>query len=517
MMHFPRLSALLLALSVADSPLSFVLAQSDDGQSAHMAARDSICVEDLRRHVGFLADDAREGREPGTPGGQQAGDYLLHHLRDVATSSGIDDELSVQTFGEGYRNVLGVVAGSDSNLRREVVVVCAHYDHVGRGNEENSRGPWGQIHNGADDNASGVSAVLEIFDALCQLPTAPKRSVLFAFWDAEEKGSLGCKYWIAHPTLSLNHVMSAVNLDMIGRLRDNRLTVYGTRTAIGFRRLVSDNNLPARLSLDFSWDLDDDADHFPFVDRGVPVLFLHTGEHDEFHSPHDDADRINYEGLGRITQLAFDVVCAVANQSDRPEFRQSARQETEENRRQLEMRAPRLPDRLGAVWRSQGDLSGGVRVSGSLRGSPAEQADIRPNDRVVRIAGQDVHSPEELQSAVLLAQHEVQLSWRRPGGAALINRAVRLTGTPLRLGVTWRRDEAEPNTVVLTHVVAGSAAAKAGLRAGDRIYRVGGQDLADDDLLRQWAQSAAGAQSVLTEREGRIQAVELRLDAAPET
>ena len=133
-----------------------------------------------------------------------------------------------QPFLPESRNILVRLPGSDPDLKREYVVIGAHYDHVGRGNSRNSRGPIGQIHNGADDNASGTSALLELVDAFCSLDVAPKRSLLFVFWDGEEQGLLGSQYWISAPTVPLEQIRLVINIDMIGRLRDNRADVFGT-------------------------------------------------------------------------------------------------------------------------------------------------------------------------------------------------------------------------------------------------------------------------------------------------
>ena len=137
--------------------------------------------------------------------------------------------------------MLAILQGSDPKLRDQVIVVGAHYDHLGYGGRA-SLGPYGYIHPGADDNASGTAAVLELAKAFTILSAPPKRSILFAAWDAEEKGLLGSKYWVAHPTVPLEHVVAAVNLDMVGRLRDDHLIVFGARSGYGWRRLLSSQN-----------------------------------------------------------------------------------------------------------------------------------------------------------------------------------------------------------------------------------------------------------------------------------
>ena len=192
-----------------------------------------------------------------------------------------------QSFNGASRNILGLVEGSDPQLKQQVILLGAHYDHVGYGRANNSFGPCGYIHNGADDNASGVAGLLEVVDAVKQLPTPPKRSILFALWDGEEQGLLGSRHWVGRPTVALSRVAVAINMDMIGRLQESAaLEVYGTRTAAGLRRLVSEANGEAkRWTIDFDWKLKSDSDHWPFYERRIPILMFHTGLHERLSPP----------------------------------------------------------------------------------------------------------------------------------------------------------------------------------------------------------------------------------------
>ena len=208
-----------------------VPSQAIEKSSSYLAALESISTEDLRQHVDYLAGNALEGREAGTPGSRKAADYLQARLDHLKIRAAGEDGGFLQPFSPNFRNVLGLLEGSDPVLKNQVIIVSAHYDHVGYGTRENSQGPIGQIHNGADDNASGTSALLELSEAFDRLPQPPKRSILFACWDAEEMEMLGSIHWADHPTIPLDLVVAVVNMDMIGRLRDNRLTVYGSRTA----------------------------------------------------------------------------------------------------------------------------------------------------------------------------------------------------------------------------------------------------------------------------------------------
>ena len=259
------------------------------------------------------------GGGAGTRGGRVAGDYLAEQyaklrLRGGGNAAGEGGPGGFfQPFGTGCRNVLAVLPGSDPELTKQYVVVCAHYDHLGDGTHGRSLGQVGPIHPGADDNASGTAGVLELAHAMT-LAGSLKRSLLLASWDAEEEGMLGSKHWLDHPTVPLDRLTVAVNLDMIGRLRGERLSVWGARgPATGLRRLVCEENEGSGLLLDFDWTLIANSDHHPFFQHGIPVLMLHTGLHEDYHRPGDTAAKINSQGMREVCRLLFAAVYDLAN------------------------------------------------------------------------------------------------------------------------------------------------------------------------------------------------------------
>ncbi|MCA9150146.1 MAG: M20/M25/M40 family metallo-hydrolase, partial [Planctomycetales bacterium] len=267
--------------------------------AARAKAAASITSTDLNRHLSLLADDAFEGREAGSRGGHAAGNYLAQQLPATLEPAGESGQF-YQTFGHGYRNLLAVLPGADANLRHEYILVGAHYDHVGYGQRQNSPGPWGVIHNGADDNASGTAALLEVLQAFATSDVTPRRSILFAFWDGEEKGLLGSEHWVQHPTVPWQQVRLVINADMVGRLNGRPLEVQGTRTIAGLRHLVTEANRDSDLPLNFAWKVEPNSDHYSFYKRQVPFVMFHTGLHDDYHRPSDDTERIDWEGLQAI-------------------------------------------------------------------------------------------------------------------------------------------------------------------------------------------------------------------------
>lgn len=466
--------------------------------SSLTSAVESIRVEDLKTHVNTLASDALQGREAGTTAGHAASAYLVQELRKQAVAPAGPGGHYLQEFNGAMRNILASVPGRDAKLRDEVVIVCAHYDHIGYGTPRNSRGPIGYIHNGADDNASGTAGLLEVIEAVRSLPQPPRRTLLFAFWDGEEKGLLGSKHWITAPTRPLNQIKLVINADMIGRLRPEGVEVTGTRAARGLRDLVSEancakfvvpplggiqsisnppedgtTNLATQARLDFTWDMRADSDHHPFFAAGIPALMLHTGKHDDYHRPSDDADKINYAGTQQLARLMLMLALRAAEADELPTFRPESRGETKEHQRQIEQPRPSPAPRLGLTWNSQLSEQRIVEVIDVAPQSPAAAAGFHIGDRLERFAGYAVSDVADFRSLVVIADRDVTATVRRPGRSDPLELSVRLNGEPTRLGLTWRTDDAEPNVVILTQVLPHSPAALAGLQPLDRVRTFG--------------------------------------------
>ena len=502
-----------LALVLAAIPAG--LLRATDPAALTQAIR-SIQATELQAHVETLAGDAYEGREAGTRGGRAAAEYLQQHFAARGLRGAGDDGGYYQPFGNGYRNVLAMLEGCDPERKQEVIVLGAHYDHVGYGNRWTSRGPLGYIHNGADDNASGVAGVLEAADAFADLPAPPKRSLLFALWDGEEKGLLGSWHFLNRPAVPLERIVFSVSADMIGRMRDSRISVFGSRTGQGLRRLTAENNRSSDLRIDFDWEMQADSDHFPFFARRVPVLLFHTGVHDDMHRPSDDAIRVNKEGMEAAARLMFRVTWALANEDRVCRFREESRGERGADRSRLEEPLPPLPPRLGVQW-STPSVEGGFVLTAVTPGSAAHRAGLLAGDRLMEFAGRAVGDPEQFRSLVLAARSPATVVVQRPGEDQPRRLLAELDGPPTRLGVSWRTDDAEPGTVILTRVVPGSAAQRAGLRPGDRIYAVGGRSFAGSESFARLVQLLPNPLELTIERDGRLAAFVLDLPPAEET
>jgi hypothetical protein len=488
-------------------------AWSVERRASYLAALESISADKLQQHVKYLASDDLEGREAGARGGHAAGNYVERRLAALGLRGSGTDGGYFQAFSPNFRNVLAALEGSDAKGRGDVIVVGAHYDHIGRGQQGNTRGQLGAIHPGADDNASGTSGLLELAHALTILAERPRRTVLFAFWDAEEKGMLGSNHWTAHPTIALSRVRLLVNVDMIGRLRDERLLVFGTRSGVGLRRLVSTHNDSPALRLEFPWSMLPNADHYPFFSHDIPFITLHTDLHDQYHKPSDKAELIQSAGMRRVVRLLFSLIYDAANAEQAPAFRAASQHESEETRRNLAQQAPQLPERLGASLEKASPAERGIRLASVSPQSPAGRADLRPGDRILQFAGRQIGSTDDLIGAIQTAPIQTTALVLRSGESTPAPWKITLDGEPLRIGIAWRVDDAEPGTAIVTYVVSGSPAARAGLRIDDRIYQAGGHGFTSEAEFSRLMGTLPGPIRIRFERNGQVQDAEVRLEA----
>jgi len=498
-------SALVIGLLIGLSwSCSVRAAESLIGSEADPVVRaiERITIADLKRHCATLASDALEGREAGANGGKAACAYLQSELRKFAGIQAGGTSGWLQEFAPDYRNVLAVLPGSDPESSREVIVIGAHYDHVGRGNQTNSYGPFGHIHNGADDNASGTAALLELVDAFSALSPAPRRTILFAFWDAEEVGLLGSKHWVAHPTRPLADLRLVLNIDMLGRLRDNQLTIMGWRSAAGLRSRLTAVNPRGDLHYLFTPTVIADSDHYPFYAAGIPSIHFDTGKHEDYHRPSDDADKLNYTGIRRLSEMVFRLALNAANEPSLPKFRREALTETPPS--WMTPRAAEVPTlRFGVAFDPKASQDDIALVTQAVPGSPAQRAGIRPGDRIDRLAHWSGGRVDDLRTILQTSKSPVEIRLERPGQVDPINVQVDLRGEPVRVGVAWQSDAAMPETLVIIRVVSDSPADRAGLKFGDVLMSYAGQPITSDEEFRRRLLSDPGPLLLRIERNGR--------------
>jgi Zn-dependent M28 family amino/carboxypeptidase len=306
-------------------------------------------------------------------------------------------------------NVVGILDGSDPILKNETIVIGAHYDHLGRGGEGSLAPREGDIHHGADDNASGVAGVLELARFFKSQQLRPRRTIVFIAFSGEEEGLLGSNYYVTHPIVPLSNTAAMINMDMIGRMKDNKLIVGGVGTATNWRQAVSAANSPERIRVaatpsavvdlafekPFELTLSEDgfgpSDHSSFYAKQVPVLFFWTGTHEDYHKPSDTSDKINYADEARILNLVARLIHDIDTADKRPTYTVAR---SESSGRSMGFRVY-----LGTIP-NYADSSDGLLLDGVREDSPAAKAGIRAGDKIVKLAGRDVRNVYDYTAAL---------------------------------------------------------------------------------------------------------------------
>ncbi len=282
----------------------------------------------------------------------------------------------------GY-NVVGLLPPGDRTVDKPYVLLGGHYDHLGRGAGGNSlaRGDEsGEIHNGADDNASGVAAILSAGARLAQLERA--RGAILAFWSGEELGLLGSADFVESSPVPNDQIAAYLNFDMVGRLTDNKLTVQAVGTSPTWTPLVEELNTAPAFDLQFITDPYLPTDVMSFNQVDVPSLGFFTGSHDDYHRPTDDADAINYEGLERIADLGAAVAERLATQTEPVEFVRVERGAQQGSQTVMRIFTGTIPD--------YSQEAEGLLLSGVVGGGPAEAAGLRRGDVIIELSGQTI-------------------------------------------------------------------------------------------------------------------------------
>ena len=287
-------------------------------------------------------------------------------------------------------NVLGMVPGSDPILKDEIIVIGAHFDHLGHGGEGSlHRDSEPAIHNGADDNASGTAGVIELAHHYAAT-RSNRRTMIFMAFNGEEEGLLGSAALTEDPPFDSEKVVAMINLDMIGRLSNNELVVQGTGTAKEWEEILEHAN-NGKLFLKRVRDGFGPSDHSSFYVKKIPVLFFFTGLHDDYHRPSDDWELVNYEGLHSIIDLVGRVVGEIDSRAESPIYVDVPRS--------IPKKGPRLRVVLG-IMPDYGFDGKGLRLSGVSKGGPAEKGGMQGGDVIVKLGGKEVNGIEEYMYAL---------------------------------------------------------------------------------------------------------------------
>jgi hypothetical protein len=354
----------------------------------------------VRAHISFLASDELQGRGTGTEGEKLAAKYLVSQFKKLKLKPYGDNKSYLQTFdfkggmhGTGEPGKASNIIGFLDNGAPTTVIIGAHYDHLGTGNQGSSLdpNPAGKIHNGADDNASGVAGVLELARYYKSNKVKEKNNFLFILFSGEELGLYGSDYFVEHPTLDLGKVNFMINLDMVGRLdpKNGGLSVSGSGTSPGWEPLLKSLSTPeVPITTDSSGT--GPSDHTKFYLKKIPVLHFFTGSHSDYHKPSDDAEKINYDGEVAVLNTIIKVVDTMDKEPKLAYLTTKSKS----------MGGARSFKVTLGVMPSYSSKAAGLKVDGVSEGKPAQKAGILAGDIITQIGELPIKDMESYMDAL---------------------------------------------------------------------------------------------------------------------
>ena len=363
----------------------------------------------MKQTVDYLASQQLGGRFPATIGDTLASEFIVNELRGLKLKpiiKGKKDVAYFQDFTYGKtkeqerttHNIIAVLPGKDKKLRYEYVVVGSHYDHLGLGgkNSGSRRPDTLGVHPGADDNASGDAVVLEL--AKYFKNERAKRSIIFAFFGAEEQGLIGSKNFLEwmkkedakriNLPADKKGIVAMVNLDMVGRMRDNAMSVSGTGTSSEFKAMAEAAAEQTKLNISCTPDGYGPSDHASFVAQEIPVLFLTTGGHMEYHTPDDVPSTLNYDGMQQTLDFSKALITKIANMPATPDYI-SVPSTNKMKHGKFKVTLGLMPDVMGA------SRIPGLRADIVVAGKSAHNAGIRSGDIIQEIDGKPVTNMDD--------------------------------------------------------------------------------------------------------------------------
>ena len=363
--------------------------------------------DDMRQTVEYLASQELGGRYPGSAGDTLASEFIKDQLRGLKLKRVVKGKKKLGyfhnfTYGKTEQrhthNIIAVLPGTDKQLKHEYIVVGSHYDHLGMGGQgSGSRRPDTlAVHPGADDNASGDAVILELAKHFKK--ARQSRSIIFAFFGAEEQGLIGSKQFVEwmkkedtgrkHLPNNIKGIVAMVNLDMVGRMRDNSLSVSGTGTSSSFKALAEQVAEKTSVNISCTADGYGPSDQASFVAADIPVLYLTTGGHMEYHTPADVPSTINYDGMQQTLNYTKELVTQLANLPDAPDFINVPSSNTMSHA-SFKVTMGLMPDVTGA------STIPGLRADIVVAGKPAHKAGMKSGDIIQEIDGKPVNDINE--------------------------------------------------------------------------------------------------------------------------
>lgn len=365
-------------------------------------SQSTINVANIKRDIGFLASDQLKGRGTSSPEETIAANYIAATFKKLKlTPRGNNGYLYDFTFktpatphdtvGSGEERKAKDVVAFLNNGAKYTIVIGAHYDHLGLGQDHNSldANPEGKIHNGADDNASGTAGVLELARYYSTNKVKEKYNFLFMCFSGEELGLIGSKKWCDNPTLALDSINYMLNMDMIGRLNDstNKIIVYGVGTSPTWVPLVE--KIKSGLSIKQDSSGIGPSDQTSFYLKNIPVLHFFTGQHKDYHKPGDDAGKVNYAGEKKVLEY---IIKLVAETDEMPKLTFQKTKAPDNKNSGFKVTMGLMPD-----YAFEGK---GMRVDGVTDGKPAAKAGLKQGDIVIKLGDDNVDSVQTYMKAL---------------------------------------------------------------------------------------------------------------------
>jgi Zn-dependent M28 family amino/carboxypeptidase len=387
-------------------PLFFITFFACSSSQNHSNSSVDISEKDIEEHIAFLASEELKGREAGTADEAKAANYIADLFRNSGLEPAGDDQTFFQEFtinttilnnphstdtsGEKRlsKNVVGLVRGTKES--DEVIIIGAHYDHLGYGEFGSLyRGDTPRIHNGADDNASGTAGLIELAQYFGKY--RPETDLLFVAFSGEEMGLLGSAHFVEEPPVNLDNTLAMINMDMIGRMEDHKLIIFGTGTTSDWEEILLVANTDS-LKIQLVKDGTGASDHTSFYYKNIPVLHYFTDTHSDYHRPSDDVEYINNEGIAKITEH----IVRVIEYLDGIDKEQMAFIEAPGKQRQsMRLEGPTL-----GVLPDYGYDGTGMKITGVNAEEPAANAGLKAGDIIIKLGGLELDDIYDYMAAL---------------------------------------------------------------------------------------------------------------------
>jgi len=353
----------------------------------------------IKKHIQYLADDKLKGRQTGSEGERLAMDYIQKEFKKLKLTPLGDGRSFEQSFpfkggihGTGTEGTAHNVIAFLDNKADKTIIIGAHFDHLGLGENGSSldANPQGKIHNGADDNASGVAGVLELARYFKTNEVKENSNFLFICFSGEELGLFGSKYFTEKPTIDLSNVNYMINMDMIGRLNPTtkNLSVSGSGTSLVWETLFKNINTTLSVKTDSSGV--GPSDHTSFYLKNIPVLHFFTGSHSDYHKPSDDWDKINYAGEKEVLEV---VIAVIEKSDDQPKLAfLPTKNKSMSSARSFKVTMGVMP--------SYSSSEEGLLIDGVTDGRPAQKAGIQTGDIIIQMGDYPVKDVQTYMEAL---------------------------------------------------------------------------------------------------------------------